>query len=161
MGRSAGCLRAFPVISPPKPTIPVESPHFSVLHWPSVFYWFGEVRRNLTMISWSCQVICVLGEEAMDEGAGRRFGARGRGSVCWGSDGEGPDCLCSRAWLGKWNVWVHGVQEDPLGPIAVKQQRNWAVASRNAGETFVQHVHGAVCCRQTSSPAGCGEACVQ
>lgn len=49
----------------------------------------------------------------MDEGAGRRFGAQGGPSVCSGSGGEGPDCLCSRASLGNWNVWVHGVQEDP------------------------------------------------
>lgn len=63
------------------------------------------------MTSWSCRVIRVLGEEVMDEGAGRRFGAQGRRSVPSGSDGEGPDCLCSRASLGNWNVWVHGVQE--------------------------------------------------
>lgn len=37
--------------------------------------------------------------------------------------------MCSRASLGNWNVWVHGVQEDPLHPIAVEQQRNWVVAS--------------------------------
>lgn len=30
-----------------------------------------------------------------------------------GSDGEGPDCPCSRASLANWNVWVHRVQEDP------------------------------------------------
>lgn len=36
-----------------------------------------------------------------------------------GSDGEGPDCLCSRASLANWNVWVHGVQEDPRSPLAV------------------------------------------
>lgn len=74
----------------------------------------------------------------MDEGAGRRFGAQGRTSVCSGSDGEGPDCLRSRASLANWNVWVHGVQEDPLGAIAVKQQRNCAVVSRTAGRTFVK-----------------------
>lgn len=38
--------------------------------------------------------------------------------------------MCSRASLGNWNVWVHGVQEDPpLHPIAAEQQRNWVVAS--------------------------------
>lgn len=79
----------------------------------------------------------------MHEEAGRRFGAQGRASVCSGGAGEGPDCLCSRASLGNWNVWVHGVQEDPLGPIAVKRQRNCAVASRNAGRSFVRR-HGGV-----------------
>lgn len=41
------------------------------------------------------------------------------GSVLSGSDGEGPDCLCSRASLANWSVWVHGVQEDPRSPLAV------------------------------------------
>lgn len=41
------------------------------------------------------------------------------GSVFSGSDGEGPDCPCSRASLANWSVWVHGVQEDPRSPLAV------------------------------------------
>ena len=41
------------------------------------------------------------------------------GSVFSGSDGEGPDCLCSCASLANWNVWVYGVQEDPRSPLAV------------------------------------------
>lgn len=32
---------------------------------------------------------------------------------------------------------MHGVQEDPLGPIAAEQQRNWAVAS---GNTLFKHM---------------------
>lgn len=39
--------------------------------------------------------------------------------------------MCSRASLGNWNMWVRGVQEDPLGPIAVRQQRNGPHASGN------------------------------
>lgn len=66
------------------------------------------------MFSSSCWVICVAAEE--EEGGD--FGGPGLvegmlGSVFSGSDGEGPDCLCSRASLANWNVWVHGVQEDP------------------------------------------------
>lgn len=45
--------------------------------------------------------------------------------------------MCSRASLGNWNVWVHGVQEDPLHPIAVEQQRNWVVA---LGSTRFKHM---------------------
>lgn len=46
------------------------------------------------------------------------------GSVFSGSDGEGPDCPCSRASLANWSVWVHGVQEDPRSPLAVSWQKH-------------------------------------
>lgn len=65
-------------------------------------------------------------EEEEEEGEGRRGGVLGPrldegmlGSAFSGSDGEGPDCPCSRASLVNWSVWVHGVQEDPHSLLAV------------------------------------------
>lgn len=71
----------------------------------------------------------VVGRQAEEDG----IWGPGCMRVCWcgvfsGSDGEGPDCPCSRASLGNWSVWVHGVQEDPRSPFAVSWQKRWAAS---------------------------------
>lgn len=52
-------------------------------------------------------------EEEQEEEDPCDFGGPGQYRGMLGNDGEGPDCLCSRASLANWNVWVHRVQEDP------------------------------------------------
>lgn len=52
-------------------------------------------------------------EEEQEEDDPCDLGGPGHYRGMLASDGEGPDCPCSRASLANWNVWVHGVQEGP------------------------------------------------